>query len=117
LDQRFPEHWRDSVQNYIEKGHPVGGFLYAVFCNDLVDAFNRADSINSRRLHDFAEFLCNYAPQACYGSKNLFELRRQFLFGGCLQLLELLGRNICARQNARRLQCRVGAWRENLVMG
>jgi len=50
-------------------------------------------------------------------SKNLFELRRQFLFGGCLQLLELLGRNICARQNARRLQCRVGAWRENLVMG
>ena len=42
MDQRLPEHYRDSVQNYIDKGHPVGGFLYAVFCNDLVNAFNRA---------------------------------------------------------------------------
>lgn len=73
LDQRFPEHCRDSVQNYIEKGHPVGGFLYAVFCNDLVDAFNHAHSVNSRRLHDYAEFLYNYAPQACYGSPEAYE--------------------------------------------
>ena len=30
MDQRFPEHY------------PVGGFLYTVFCNDLVDAFNQS---------------------------------------------------------------------------
>ena len=49
------------------KATPLAAFSTRFFCNDLVGVFNHADSINSRRLHDYAEFLYNYAPQACYG--------------------------------------------------
>jgi hypothetical protein len=59
----IPEHCRDGVQRYIETGSPVGGFLQAVFENNLVEAFGRADDINRAHLWDYTMFLYNEAPK------------------------------------------------------
>lgn len=58
----IPEHCREGVRLYIETGHPVGGFLTAVFENNLVEAFGRADDTNRRHLWDYTIFLYNEAP-------------------------------------------------------
>lgn len=57
-----PDHCRDGVRAYIEHGHVVGGFLRAVFENNLVEAVGRADDINRYRLEGYARFLHNEAP-------------------------------------------------------
>ena len=65
----IPEHCRDGVQRYIEKGHPVGHFLTYVFENNLVKAFEYADDINRHAMYAYAQFLYN-VPMVCYGSKE-----------------------------------------------
>lgn len=67
---RLPEHMRDSVKGYIEWGYPIGGFLTAVFSNDLLLAFAKADSINMDHLKDWAVFLWNEAPPESWGSAD-----------------------------------------------
>ena len=54
---RIPSHMQDSVQAYIEKGHSIGGFLTAVFSNNLVQSFAEADDINQHHMKAYAE-LC-----------------------------------------------------------
>ncbi len=58
----LPEHMREGMRRYIEKGAEVGSFLMAVLSNDLMEAAGRADHINLERLADYAHFLYNYAP-------------------------------------------------------
>jgi len=58
---------QDSAQLYIEHGIMTGGFLTAVMENDLVEAFARADSINTEWMREWAFFLYN-APGECWGS-------------------------------------------------
>lgn len=70
----IPEHCREGMHDYIMNGIRPGGFLCAVLSNNLIDAFARADSINSARLEDYAKFLSNYAPQECYGSPETVDL-------------------------------------------
>lgn len=36
-----------ETRNYIERGILYGGFLYAVFTNNLVQAFEKADDVNT----------------------------------------------------------------------
>ena len=70
----LPEHMRDGMQRYIERGIPPGSFLTAVLENNLVLAALRADSVNRHRLLDFAEFLYSEAPTMCWGSRGSVEL-------------------------------------------
>jgi hypothetical protein len=69
----LPGHMQDGMLRFIEKGHPVGGFLSALLSNDLKETFVRADSTNAARVSDFVTYLYNYAPLACWGSKERFE--------------------------------------------
>ena len=69
----LPEHCRESVKKYIEKGKPVGGFLRAVFENNLVETFLKADDINKRCLISYVLFLYNDAPSQCYGSREAYK--------------------------------------------
>lgn len=69
----LPGHMRGGMQKYIEDGIRPGDFLLAVLRNDLVGAAKLADEINLRRLHDFAEFLYNEAPIACWGNKEAID--------------------------------------------
>jgi len=70
----LPEHMRDGMQRYIERGIPPGSFLTAVLENDLMLAVLRADSINRRHLFDLAEFLYSKAPTMCWGSRESVDL-------------------------------------------
>lgn len=81
----IPEHCRDGMRDYIERGKLPGSFLCAVICNDLVLAASRADLINQHCLRDYAVFLYGYAPHKAWGSPEA--LRRWHEAGG-LQGLE-----------------------------
>ena len=64
----IPEHMREGVRAYVERGVPTAGFLKAVFSNDLMEAVGRADATNRRYLHHYAMFFYQYLPTECYGS-------------------------------------------------
>ena len=70
---RIPEHCREGVKRYIENGIPFGGFLQAVFSNNLMRTFEEADGINIERIKDYASFLYNEAPIQSWGSKEKME--------------------------------------------
>ena len=69
----LPEHCRDGVYQYIMNGIPPGSFLDAVFRNDLVGAFSKADHINQECIRYYAIFLHNYAPNGCWGSREIVD--------------------------------------------
>lgn len=69
----IPSHMQEGVLRYIEKGERPGGFLTAILQNDLMGSANRADERNARCLHNYAKFLFNYAPPACFGSTEKVE--------------------------------------------
>ena len=64
----LPYHMRDAAQRYIEEGEMPGSFLTAVLCNNLVEAFGKADELNRRSLWAWAQWLYNDVPQDAWGS-------------------------------------------------
>ncbi len=66
----LPSHIRAGARRYIEDGVKPGGFLAAVICNDLQEAFAWADDINRECLREVVRFFYNEAPSDCWGSRN-----------------------------------------------
>lgn len=66
----LPEHMQQAMEYYIEHGIEPGSFLMAVLSNDFMGAVGKADHINQARLVDYAKWLYNCAPPACFGSKD-----------------------------------------------
>jgi len=66
----LPEHMRDGARHYVENHFEPGGFLQAVFENNLVRAFSLADEINEKAMRQWARFLHNEAPRRCWGSRE-----------------------------------------------
>lgn len=64
----LPDHMEEAARLYIERGMLPGGFLTAVFENNLVEAYGRADSMNQEAMQTWVMFLYNEAPQVCWGS-------------------------------------------------
>ena len=64
----LPEHMRDGMRLYIERGIAPGSFLRAVLSNDLMGAMGRADDVNLKALPAYGRFLYNEAPSLCFGS-------------------------------------------------
>lgn len=64
----LPAHMQDGARRYIEHGIPPGHFLQAVLRNDFMEAFRRADDVNTECMRDWAVFLSSHAPIGCYGS-------------------------------------------------
>lgn len=64
----LPEHMRDGMRRYIERGIEAGSFMTAVLSNDLMGALGKADDVNRHQLFAYASFLYNEAPRACHGS-------------------------------------------------
>ena len=60
----------EKMRTYINHGVPLGGFLRAVFENNLVEASSRADDKNQANLPAFAAYIYNHAPFECWGSKE-----------------------------------------------
>ena len=62
-----------TLNNYAYKKIPTGGFLEAVLCNDLSNAFGRADSDNILAMHQIVKFVYNKLPCGCWGSKEIVD--------------------------------------------
>lgn len=71
--EMLPSYMVPGVLGYIERGEPVGGFLSALFSNDLRGTFERADDTNQRAVLTYMKFLYGYAPAGCWGSPERFE--------------------------------------------
>lgn len=69
----LPVHAVEGAKRYVEKGTPPGSFMSAVFCNDFVTAFVRADIYNQMNIGTYVAWLVRYAPAACYGSHENFK--------------------------------------------
>lgn len=70
LECGVPEHDHEGILQYVVDKVETGGFLMAVFENDLMEAFGRADAENSLALSNITTFVYNYAPAPCWGSKE-----------------------------------------------
>ena len=64
----LPQYMQESVRGYVELGRPIGDFLTAVFSNNLVGAYSRADDVNAAAMRTYASFLYNEVPRGCWGS-------------------------------------------------
>ena len=66
----LPGYMLEGLFAHIEDHRPTGGFLTALFENDLMLASQRADDSNQHHLYEYANWLFNHAPAGCYGSKE-----------------------------------------------
>lgn len=64
----IPGYMRDGIWRYVLGGVRPGGFLQAVFSNDLEEAFSRGDEINQDRMHAYVRLLFNNVPAGCHRS-------------------------------------------------
>ena len=70
MQELVPEHMRLGFLFYIAYGTGMGGFGSALLSNDLMGAYAKGDEMNIRCMKDWVNFLYNYAPSGCYGSKE-----------------------------------------------
>lgn len=70
LLETLPEHCREGILNYIEKGVSPGSFLVSVLSNNLRDSFGAADMINKPYIENYVIYLYNSAPINCWGSEE-----------------------------------------------
>lgn len=66
----IPGRMMDGIDLYVNEGVKPGGFLQAVICNDLKEAFGRADDENFHNIPAYINYFYNDAPAACWGSKE-----------------------------------------------
>lgn len=64
----LPHFMVPATMHYILYGIPMGSFGTAVFSNDLLAAFRRADDVNFAAMFLWADFLHHHAPRQCHGS-------------------------------------------------
>lgn len=64
----IPSYMWGGVKRYMVDRIPPGDFLTALFSNDLMEAFGRADDENQSNMRRYCQFLYNYAPRGSYGS-------------------------------------------------
>ena len=67
----LPEGLASGMERYIEEGIQPGSFLTAVICNNLREAFARADDNNQKLMFDIVKWMYNEAPSHCWGSPAL----------------------------------------------
>jgi len=67
---KLPQHIRGGMKRYVEEHVLPGNFLQAVICNDLTEAFIRADDINIEKMFEIVGFMYWEVPRMCWGSKE-----------------------------------------------
>ena len=67
----IPEHAKYQIDQYVDKRIPPGGFIAAVLANDLMEAFQRADDINTEYMRDIVQYIYNNTPSNCHGSPEI----------------------------------------------
>jgi hypothetical protein len=65
-----PEHLRETLRRYIERGQHPGDFVGCLLSNDLQGTVSRADKKTFDALPDIVSFLHTYLPNECWGSRE-----------------------------------------------
>ena len=73
MDRCMPSYMQHAMLEWIAHGRIYGDFLNKVITNDLMGAAGAADQMNKEYLFQYCNFLHNYAPGNCYGSKEKAE--------------------------------------------
>ena len=69
----IPEHMQETIWRYVNDRVPMGGFLEAVFSNDLMESFGKADDYNISIMFIYAKLVHNDVPYNCHGSKKIYD--------------------------------------------
>lgn len=86
LERMVPRSLHPGMISHALAGQPVGGFLTALFSNDLLGTLLRADDENLRCLVNICRWVWWSAPNDCHGSrKRVSEWQAK---GGLLAILE-----------------------------
>lgn len=69
-DPYYPirEDWFGALERYLNMGIMPGSFMTAVLENNLVEAFSRADIMNSANLKNIIGYVYNHLPSNSWGS-------------------------------------------------
>jgi len=67
-EYEIPSYMHGGLMRYVNNRIDPGGFLTAVISNDLMRAFEKADSINKGIIEKYARLMYNEFPSASYGS-------------------------------------------------
>ena len=70
---QIPENTLETLQAWVQTGRPMGSFCTAVVCNDLKEAFARADENNIRAMFHTVSWMYNHAPMECWGSPKALD--------------------------------------------
>ena len=73
-ENQCPLEIQQSLKRYVEHGIPPGSFLEAVLCNDLMQAFGRADHLNIEALPHICAYVYNKIPSSSHGSPEQYGL-------------------------------------------
>ncbi len=66
----IPAYMLPAFVRHVVYGGYTGHFLSAMFENDMMEAFARADEVNRRHLRGYMMALYNAVPKGAYGSKR-----------------------------------------------
>jgi hypothetical protein len=70
MNQNMPSYMHHVMLEWIAYGRTYDEFLAAVVNSDLMGAAKCADQMNRDYLFQYCNFLHNYAPSECFGSKE-----------------------------------------------
>jgi hypothetical protein len=70
---KIPENMMRSMKNYVSKGDKLGGFLQAIFANDLLGSFSRADKTNLPLISIYVTYVHWETPFQCHGSYEIIQ--------------------------------------------
>lgn len=68
--QVIPDLTRESLELYVSHGIMPGGFLRALLCNDLFEAYARADAFNIANMYAIVKYVFNKMPRGSWGSAD-----------------------------------------------
>lgn len=68
--QVIPDLTRELLERYVSHGILPGGFLNAVLCNELFEAYARADTFNIANMFAIVKYVFNEMPQGSWGSAD-----------------------------------------------
>ena len=69
----MPEDTKAQIDLYVSHGVPLGSFLHAVMCNDLMQAMAYADERNRACMHGICSYVYNEVPAMCHGSVERYD--------------------------------------------
>lgn len=69
----IPDHMRSAIHYYVKDGRHIGGFLTALFSNDLFKSVSKADDENLAIIPVYVCYIHNELPMGCHGSFEIVQ--------------------------------------------